>query len=226
MPKGVFQSTTEIDAVTDPESGRFALGCVLAQPDPDRPNGVLLVATDGRAMAIVEEEGKLDEPRKIRASSLRQRRKERIVQVECDGAQAYFSCDQEHGGDGLVAVERDEVEGRFPRFGDVIPKVDLEEYTEISIDYALLGRLLRALQPRRTSKEGQVLFSIFVDRSRPFVDTPLIVASGGNLGILMPCTSDEQERDACQALINRLATTNPNKLPADPVTEEIRRCEQ
>lgn len=109
---------------TDTESSRYALGAILLTISGGNPT---LVATDGRRMACVEcETDQAVDDRDIllpvAAAEIAAGNHGDSVQIETDGKVCVFTT-------GRVTVTGRIVEGRFPKWRDVIPSRELEPWS-------------------------------------------------------------------------------------------------
>jgi DNA polymerase-3 subunit beta len=110
---------------TDPESSRYALGGVLIELGPEKLTGV---ATDGRRLSRQEGPAKAVSGHKNRESTIIPARSMQLLErILTDSEEEVFLAARENDvliKSPKVTVYTRLVEGRFPRWRDVFPKVE------------------------------------------------------------------------------------------------------
>lgn len=186
----------------DMESNRLALTGVLIEPHDD--TDVICAATNGRILAVVKEEGTCKEPI-IAPGECFKAKKGQSLNVVKNGRweKSSWSMKRNARTDMTTSVLAD-VEGRFPRYRDVLPNIEYARTLAVSIDPQLLLDLANALGRRESDKDYEnnraitLLIPVFTkpddEAGMPHsmdADTNGIacVVEGGGIGVLMPCSA-------------------------------------
>ena len=184
----------------DTESKRLALTGVLIEPHDD--TDVICAATNGRILAVVKEEGTCKEP-VIAPGDCFKAKKGQSLNVVKNGRWEKHAWSVKRGAmaDKTTSVLAD-VEGRFPRYRDVLPSIECGRTLAVSIDPQLLLDLATALGRRESDKDYEdnraitLLIPVFTkpddEAGMPHsmdADTNGIacVVEGGGIGVIMPC---------------------------------------
>lgn len=185
-----FTPTHPMHLATDAESKRYAIGGVAVEPLPD--GQVVCAATNSRILAVVKEEGTATEPHIIHGSAFKAKKGQSLHVVK-NGQAERHSWTEKRGvmTDKTVSV-LPEVEGRFPRFRDVLPNID--GHFAVTIDARYLLDLAAAIG-RSDEITGITLF-VPIDGDDPTEASDHggigCVVQGGGIGAIMPLCGHEQ----------------------------------
>lgn len=201
-----IQAKTQIAEVADVESTRYALSGVHATPA--KHGGVWLAATDSRALAVVKADGELDGRHLVHRSAFPESPQgAAAIRQTADG----WQCPPPKAAP--------QVEGKFPRYHEVLPEVSGR--IQVVVDVAYLMKLAKALNK---SEEGQTCFplTLFVGE-----ETPEGQAIGvlGDLGIgALKSMASESSLEVTAALYESMrqqvceVCAEPAKPSFDPVS--------
>lgn len=194
--KASFKPTTKIEACTDSEASRYALGSVCVSPVG--ADAVWLTATDGRCLAAIKEEGSAEEPIACPAAAIKAKGAKR-------GGPQFVNRENGHWIDRKNTLHNPPDAGLFPKCNDVIPdfaSVPHDELCVVRLDAELLLNVARAVNrpecfigakdtavyvivPRGKTKDGQ---SALVKRA-------MGVLGSDGIGVLMPIGGEQSHGD-------------------------------
>lgn len=195
--KAEVRIKTRIDKVADPQSSRYALGCVQATP---RSEGeVFLTATNGRSLVVLPAEGYVDRERLIPGEVLPKKKIGRLPhKVSLNGH--WLSSDGRYGA---------EPEGRFPQTQDCFaereyPEADVNDpdalwaghSLQVSLDPKLLLEMAEALN------ESDRVLTLFLRANKAgVVEHSINVLGEKGVGVLMPCSADKRAGERWDAMV-------------------------
>jgi len=209
-----FTVKTNIEKATDSDSFRYSgLNRVHIMPDSVYPRDrVHLSATDGRCLAINLADGFTDDvysaPRKL----LNRGKVKRDLSVKLNGqwenSKGVFSSGEEH--DSVL----------YPNFGEVAKSAIGEKFATVTLDPAILIRLIDSVVP--VADDEPLTIQIPIDHE-PGNSGAVRVLSGENVGLIMPMTDNEAEKttEEINAKFRRFANSwealeNPKHARTEP----------
>lgn len=172
-----FNVPTRIDKAADDAATRYSIDNVKILP---RKDGVFLLATDSRGLAIVEAEGHVGAPTLLPAGLLETAAKSDCWISEEEGSWGFSGI----GGERFKAVNE-----RFPTFAQSLPKRGKQ--TVITLDARLLRRIAAAVTCMGDLDSKKLAVTIIVGGP----DQPIGVIGSGGIGAVMPLGEDEQTRE-------------------------------
>lgn len=176
--------TTDIAAVTDACSSRYLCHCVQALPEA-KGDG-LLVATNGKILAIVPAKVEGNAPSMIPPEALPTLEKHWKL-AGCAKPKALLQ--DGRWGSSSLAERVDSPEGRFPRCSQQIPAAVPTNKIELAINAEYLLDLAKAITDK--GERPVVRFVIDVDD----LDKPYIVTGSTGVGVIMPCAIQAGHED-------------------------------
>lgn len=178
----------------DAESKRPAITGVLIEPHDD--TDVVCVATNGRILAVVKEEGTCKEPTIAPGECFKAKKGETLA-VAKNGRWEKSSWKMKRGiREGVTTSVLADVEGRFPRYRDVLPNIECGRTLAVTIDARQLIDLQNALCADNEQQCITLLIPVFTKQDDVIgmpndmdADTTGIacVVPDGGIGVLMPC---------------------------------------
>lgn len=195
--KAEIHIKTRIDKVVDPESSRYALGCVQATP---RSEGeVFLTATNGRSLVVLPAEGHVDQERLIPGEVLPKKKVGRLAhKVRLNGH--WLSSDGRYSA---------EPEGRFPQTQDCFAEREHHEadvndpavlWAGHSIQVSLDPKLL--LEMAEAMNESDRVLTLFLRANKAgVVEHSINVLGEKGVGVLMPCSTDKRAGARWDAMV-------------------------
>lgn len=184
--------------VCDTESRRLALTGVLIEPHDD--TDVICAATNGRILAVVKEEGTCKEPTIAPGECFKAKKGETLA-VAKNGRWEKSSWKMKRGvREGVTTSVLADIEGRFPRYRDVLPNIECGRTLAVSLDPQLLLDLATAL---RNPDSDETAITLLIPVFSPLDDDGTVknefeadhtgitcVVKDGGIGVLMPCSGD------------------------------------
>ncbi len=121
------------------DSSRYALSGFQAVPSKHQPNETYLVVTNGRSLGVVETEGRVSEPCLIPGEMAPKKKAEsngKVVKKEKEFIR--------YNTDGTIARSCHELEGKFPRYTEVLPEAT-PKHLAVNLNPQLLLETFQAL---------------------------------------------------------------------------------
>ena len=203
-----FSPKYPLHLATDTESTRYALAGVQIEPcvlrDGGKPhNGIVCAATNGRILAVVRQEGECAET-VIAPGDCFKANKGQEVNIAKNGRWEKSAWKMKRGQrTDMTTNVLSEVEGRFPRYRDILPNIEIGRTLSVSLDPRQLLDLATAI--RRVDGDTHAVTLIIPVHHQQDADGDLpmameaacegiaCVVDGGGVGVLMPCAGDSRK---------------------------------
>lgn len=197
----------KLSQCTDQESSRYALAGVMVEPVlgtetipqgidangkpcnfTDQPvSEVYVIATDSRCLAVTRQPG-LAVDTAIMPGRFATPAKKTSVSKSVSLNGQWVSEETHRTKHTTESASQPIIEGRFPRYHDVLPDPRSGKTVSVRFDAAILAKLSEALTDTENKGIDLIFQCVESGGSTHISDSPIMVAGANGIGAMMPCS--------------------------------------